>query len=191
MAFFTSSLLGSLLKGTLRTLQALGLRIFFKDLEHRMLAFRMLAWGPKAGMCSWVKTVLSCFCFLLCVYCCLTDCFIWLLVCLLACLFVSVFLFGCASFVPQIGLCVLRLRAGPRFFFPLGLARLGLWSKGWPPGPVVLWSRTPRPSRPVVTWSRGPLVPLVPLVPWSLGPLVFGCGSWKVMNTAKSSMWSF
>ena len=67
--------------------------------------------GPKAGMCSWVKTVLSCFCFPLCVYYCLIDRFIWLLVCLLACLFVSPFLFGCAPFVPQIGLCVLRLRA--------------------------------------------------------------------------------
>ena len=26
----------------------------------------------------------------------------------------------------------------------------------------------------------------VALVPWSLGALVFGCGSWKVTNTAKS-----
>ena len=45
----------------------------------------------------------------------------------------------------------------------------------WSPSPLVPWS-----SGPLVLWSSGPLVV------WSLGPLVFGCGSWKVTNTARS-----
>ena len=30
-----------------------------------------------------------------------------------------------------------------------------------------------------------------PLVFWYVGPLVLGCGLWKVTSTAKNSIWSF
>ena len=55
----------------------------------------------------------------------------------------------------------------PGHVFFLGVARLGLASLGVAQSP----------------WSSDPLVL------WSLDPLVFGYGFWKVINTAKYSVW--
>ena len=69
-----------------------------------------------------------------------------------------------------------RIGLGHGNFF-MGVARSGLACLGV--------ARIPWSCSPMVLWSHGPLVP------WSLGPLVFGCGSLKVTNTAKSSIWRF
>ena len=74
------------------------------------------------------------------------------------------------------------------FLFPrFGSALVWLTQSPWSSGPLVLWLFAPLV---LVLRSRGPLVLWFP-GPLALDPLVFGCGFWKVRNTASYSFWSF